>query len=320
MHAPDGGVGSWAMLLLAIAYASLGVSPIVRGALYGLGPVVLAIFAMAVYRLGRSAASTVPQVVIAVLAALASIATPLGIAGILILSGAAGVLLYHGRKLVTVIAVAAAVVIALVPVVWWSMSSSSVPAAAARVPRPESLMDIARYFFKVGAFTVGGGLTMIAFIQDQIVGESGWLTAREFIDGLALGQFTPGPLLMVAAYVGYKIAGLAGAGVAAGAAFLPSFAMMLAILPALDRFRKLAWMRAVMRGMGPAVIGILAVSLVRLAPYAVPDRVSIGIFAVALVLMSLTQLSAFRFVIGGAIVGVVRTWVSAVPRLSGVGG
>jgi len=308
------------MLLLAIAYASLGVSPIVRGALFGLGPVVLAIFAMAVYRLGRSAASTVPQVVIAVLAALASIATPLGIAGILILSGAAGVLLYHGRKLVTVIAVAAAVVIALVPVVWWSMSSSSVPAAAARVPRPESLMDIARYFFKVGAFTVGGGLTMIAFIQDQIVGESGWLTAREFIDGLALGQFTPGPLLMVAAYVGYKIAGLAGAGVAAGAAFLPSFAMMLAILPVLDRFRKLAWMRAVMRGMGPAVIGILAVSLVRLAPYAVPDRVSIGILAVALVLMSLTQMSAFRLVIGGAIVGVVRTWVSAVPRLSGVGG
>ena len=124
---------------------------------------------------------------------------------------------------------------------------------------------------------------------------------------------------MVAAYVGYKVAGLAGAAVAAGAAFLPSFAMMLAILPALDRFRKLAWMRAVMRGMGPAVIGILAVSLVRLAPYAVPDRVSIGILAVALVLMSLTQMSAFRLVIGGAIVGVVRTWVSAVPRLSGVG-
>src|SRR5258705_12753412 len=145
-------------------------------------------------------------------------------------------------------------------------ASRSVAAGAGWTPNPKSLLDLGLYFLKVGAFTIGGGLTMIAFIQDQVVGQFGWMTPREFVDGLALGQLTPGPLLMIAAYVGYKLAGVAGAVAAASAAFLPSFVIMLAILPVLDRVRKLASVRAVMRGMAPAVIGILAVSLARLAP------------------------------------------------------
>jgi len=133
---------------------------------------------------------------------------------------------------------------------------------------------------------VGGGLAMIAFMQQQVVDQFHWLTPREFIDGLALGQLTPGPVLMVAAYVGYKLAGVTGAAVAGTAAFLPSFILMLAILPVFDRARQLAWTRAVMEGMGPAVLGVLAVSLVRLAPHALPDP-----FAIALVIGALIALS-----------------------------
>jgi len=133
------------------------------------------------------------------------------------------------------------------------------------------LVHLGLFFLKVGAFTIGGGLTMIAFIQDQVVGQFGWLTPREFVDGLALGQLTPGPVLMIAAYVGYKLAGIGGAIVAATAAFLPSFIIMLAILPVLDRVRQMAWVKATMKGMAPAVISVLAVSLIRLSPAAVPD-------------------------------------------------
>src|SRR5438552_18986604 len=86
-------------------------------------------------------------------------------------------------------------------------------------------------------------------VKPQVVEQFHWLTPREFIDGLALGQFTPGPILMVAAYVGYKVAGVAGAAVAAAAAFLPSFLLLLAVLPVLDRVRQLAWTRAAIRGM-----------------------------------------------------------------------
>src|SRR5881409_720158 len=292
------------MLALTIAYASLGVTPILRGALYGLGPVVLGVFVVAVCRLGRSAVSTVSQALIAVAAA-AAIGSPLGIAAILVLSGGAGLLLFHSRRPGVIVVVASAAVVAVLPVVLWSRSAP-VSAIPRGVADPASLADIAAYFFKVGAFTVGGGLTMIAFIQQRVVEQLHWLTAQEFIDGLALGQFTPGPILMVAAYVGYKVAGVAGAAVAAGAAFLPSFVMMLAILPAFDRVRTYTWTRAVLRGMSPAVIGLLAVSLTRLAPYALVDPFAVAIFVATVAALLLWRPGTVRLILGGAVLGALR--------------
>jgi len=181
-------------------------------------------------------------------------------------------------------------------------------------------VDIGTYFFKVGAFVLGGGLTMIAFIQDQVVGELHWLTPREFIDGLALGQFTPGPVLIVAAYVGYKVAGFAGATVAATATFLPSFILMLATVPVLDRVRKLAWTRAMMRGMGPAVIGILTVSLIRLAPHALPNPFAIAIMVATVVGLLVWRIGVLKLVMAGAILGLLQSRIpipgfKAVERL-----
>src|SRR5712691_11913045 len=302
------------MLALTIAYASLGVTPILRGALYGLGPVVLGVFVVAVCRLGRSAVSTVSQVVIAVAAAAAAIGSPLGIASILVLAGGAGLLLFHSRRPGAIVVVSSAAFLAVLPVVLWS-PSVSVSAIPRGVPESASLVDIGAYFFKVGAFTVGGGLTMIAFIQQQVVEQFNWLTPREFIDGLALGQFTPGPILMLAAYVGYKVAGVTGAAVAAGAAFLPSFVLMLAILPVLERVRTLTWTRAVMRGMGPAVVGVLAVSLLRLAPHALPDPIAIAIFVLTLIVLALGRLGAFKAMLAGALLGVLRSRLSSIPGL-----
>src|SRR5262249_37959175 len=165
--------------------------------------------------------------------------------------------------------------------------------------------DLGTYFLTLGAFTIGGGLTMIAFIQDQVVAQFGWLTPREFVDGLALGQLTPGPVLMIAAYVGYKVAGIAGATVAAVAAFLPSFIIRCVILPVLDGVRQLEWMRAVLGGMGPAVIGVLAVSLIRLAPAALPDLFAVIILIATLVAVFTLRVSAFKAMIAGAVLGLL---------------
>jgi chromate transporter len=301
------------MLGLTIAYASLGVMPVTRSALYGLGPVVIGLFAFAVYRLGKSAMSTTQEMAIGVLAAAASSVTPVGIAAILILAGLAGFVLFHSRRFATVLVCAAAFMAVLVAAWWFNSSAAGAPVARA-VPDPRSLVEIGAYFLKVGAFTIGGGLTMIAFIQDQVVGQFGWLTPREFVDGLALGQLTPGPVLMIAAYVGYKVAGAGGAAVAAVAAFLPSFVIMLVILPVLDRVRKLAWMRAVMKGMAPAVIGVLAVSLVRLVPAALPDPFAVAILAATLLALTMTKLGVFKLMMAGAALGILR---GRLPAISG---
>jgi len=296
------------MLALTVGYAVLGVTPLARSALYGLGPVVIGLFAIALYRLGKSAASTVPEAIIGLAAAAALATTRLGIIAILMLAGCAGLLwFYRGTSASRVRMVTGLVVIAVVSTVWWISTSASSSTDGGWTPDPNSLLDLGLYFLKVGAFTIGGGLTMIAFIQDQVVGQFGWLTAREFIDGLALGQLTPGPVLMIAAYVGYKLAGVAGAAVAATAAFLPSFVIMLAILPTLDRVRQMTWVKAVMKGMAPAVIGVLAVSLIRLAPAAIPDPLTLAVLIGTIVAAMVLRVGPFKLMFGGAVVGVLRS-------------
>ena len=298
------------MLALTIAYATFGVTPLARSALYGLGPVVIGLFAIALYRLGRAAATSVPEAIIGIAAAAALVTTPLGIVAILVLTGCAGLFVfYRGPSAARVRSVAALLFVPALSLAVWGSTSASLAASSEWTPDPKNLVHLGLFFLKVGAFTIGGGLTMIAFIQDQVVGQFGWLTPREFIDGLALGQLTPGPVLMIAAYVGYKLAGIGGAVVAAAAAFLPSFAIMLAILPILDRVRQLAWMKAVMRGMSPAVIGVLAVSLVRLSPAAVPDPLALLILIGTIAATLAFRVGAFKLMLGGAVLGVVRSWL-----------
>ena len=146
---------------------------------------------------------------------------------------------------------------------------------------------------------------MLAFIQEQVVNQFGWLTPREFVDGLALGQLTPGPILMLAAFIGFKVGGVAGAGVAAAAIFLPSFVMILSILPLLAKMKDLQWLKGFMRGVGPAVIGALAVSLVQMAPHAAPDPFTWLLLGLTVLLLLLRKAGPLSMIFSGALVGVL---------------
>src|SRR5437660_3972398 len=295
------------MLALTIAYAKFGVTPLARGALYGLGPVVIGLFAVALYRLARTAASTTLEMIIGIAAVAASATTGVGTVASLVLAGCAGLFVFQPPSARRTRFVAGLLFVAVLSIAVWASTSPSVVTGSEWTPNPKNLVHIGLFFLKVGAFTIGGGLTMIAFIQEQVVGQFGWLTAREFVDGMALGQLTPGPVLMIAAYVGYKLAGIGGPVVAATAAFLPSFVLMLAILPVLNRVRQLAWIKAMMRGMAPAVIGVLTVSLVRLSPAAVPDPVALLILVGTVAATLFLRTGAFKLIIGGAALGVLRS-------------
>ena len=289
------------MLALAAAYATLGMSPIVRGALYGLGPVVLAIFVVAVYRLGLSALRGRAQLLIAVGAAVALLVTPLGAVAVLAAAGGAGLLIFHSRRSgVIALVTLAGVIAALRTIVWGTWA-----------PRPASaegagLGAVVALFATIGAFTFGGGISMIALIEEHVVAQRQWLTPQEFLAGLALGQLTPGPVLMVAAYVGYKVLGVAGALAAAVAAFLPSFVLMLTVLPAFDRVRNLAWARALIQGIAPGVIGVMAVALVRLLPHAAPDPFAAVMLVATVFVLLAWRPAPVKVILGGAAVGVVR--------------
>lgn len=305
--------GLLVMLALTLAYAALGVSPLVRGALYGLGPVVLAIFIVAVHRLGTATVRSAQHGLIALAAAAGAVLSPLGLPAILLLAGGAGLLLFHSRRLGAVVLVLLGVGLALLHLTAGApMPPPAASSAAVSAPRP---WDVIALFFTVGAFTFGGGLSMVALMQEQIVTQLHWLTPQEFIDGLALGQLTPGPVLIVAAYVGYKVLGVAGAALAAAAIFLPSFVLMVAVLPVFDRVRTLAWARAAMQGIGPGVIGVLAVSLARLLPHAAPDSFAAVVLVLTVAALAAWRVAPLKLMLAGAVVGAARSRLAAVAGL-----
>lgn len=293
------------MLALTLAHSAFGVSPVLRSALYGLGPIVLAAFTVAVYRLGGNALKSTAHVLVAVGAAAAALFVPVATVWILLSAGAVGLLLFHRRRVGVLVLLAVVLAFVATRVVRWS--PALVTPAAGATP---SLVDVAVQFTVIGAFTFGGALSIIALIQDQVVNHLGWLTAPEFLEGLALGQLTPGPPIMIAAYVGYKTLGLAGAVVAAIAIFLPSFVMMFALLPMFERVLAITWARAAMQGMMSAVIGVIAVTLTRLAPHAVVDPFS-GLLFVGATAALIWRAAPVPMVAGGAVLGIVRRRLGA---------
>ena len=301
------------MLALTLAYATLGVSPALRGALHGLGPVVLGIFVVALYRLGRSALRALPHRLIAVAAAIAALVSPLGTVAILLLTGGVGLLLFHSRRAGAVVLTLLVAGLALMPFVAAPLAVS--PAAVEPTPRLASVVGL---FSAVGAFTFGGGLSMIPLLEEHVVDRLHWLTPQEFIAGLALGQLTPGPVLIVAAYVGYKLLGPGGALAAAAAVFLPSFVLMLAILPAFDRVRNVAWTRAVIQGIAPGVIGVMAVALARMVPHAAPDPLALIVLVATVVVLLAWRVAPVKAILAGAVLGIVRDRLCQLPALRAV--
>ncbi len=285
------------MMALTLTYATVSSLPLVRHAFYGLGPVVLAIFAVALYRLGRATVKSKTQVVIVLAAAALFSLTPIGVIPVLLLAACAGVAVLHSRRA----GIAAAVMVALLIALAETIAQGAVSSAPAS---GNPLWDLGVFFFKVGAFTFGGGLSMIAFIQEQVVGHYQWLTTSEFLDGLALGQVTPGPILMLAAFVGFKVAGLGGAVLSAAAIFLPSFILVLAVIPILAKVREVKWIAAALKGIGAAVIGVLFVALAQMSPHAVPDAFALAVFALALAGMLAWRLTPLPAMAAGAVAGI----------------
>jgi len=119
------------------------------------------------------------------------------------------------------------------------------------------LLTIASIFLRIGAVTFGGGYVMVPLIESEVVHARGWLTHREFVEAFALGQVTPGPVLVTATFIGYRVAGTLGALVATVSIFLPSLVLTVVAGSSLRRFRSNRQVQAFLRGVTPAVVGLL---------------------------------------------------------------
>lgn len=206
--------------------------PEIQGALYGVKPVVLAIVVQALWRLARAALRTKQVIGIAIVALTASM---LGMHELLILP-IAGIAAPVARGVATRwLGRPTNSVLALLPPL---LPIGLIGPTSAAVSLPVSLTSLFMFFLKVGAVLFGSGYVLLAFLRGDLVQRWGWLTKSQLLDAIAIGQVTPGPLFTTATFIGYVLAGPAGAGVATTGLFLPAFIFVAVSAPLIPRLRQ----------------------------------------------------------------------------------
>lgn len=244
---------------LAWAYVRFGTLPQLGWVLYGVKPAILAVVVQAIWGLAPRAARTWRLRVLGVLAAVAVL---LGVHELAVLLGAGVASIAwseHGRPGSRG---------AMRPTGAAAILASNVPAA---VGAAVSLAGIFGVFLKAGALLFGSGYVLLAFLRADLVERLHWLTEAELIDAIAVGQVTPGPIFSTATFVGFVLAGPAGAVAATLGIFLPAFLFVAASGPLVPRLRASRSAAAFLDGVNVASLALIAVVLLQLLRAAIVD-------------------------------------------------
>ncbi len=167
------------------------------------------------------------------------------------------------------------------------------------------LLALSSIFLRMGAVTFGGGFVMVPLIEAEVVRTNHWLTRQEFADATALGQLTPGPILITATFIGYRVAGTLGALVATIAVFLPAFLMTIAAGSSLRRFRANRQVQAFLRGVTPAVVGLLIAAAWSIGRAGIHTWLGLAIAVAAAIVLLRTRANPFWVILGAGIARVV---------------
>lgn len=147
---------------------------------------------------------------------------------------------------------------------------------------------------------------LVALLEPFVVETYGWLTPGQFLDGIALTQAIPGPIVTLVAFVGVGVAGVPGALVATVGIYLPSFAAVLAIAPHLERWRHAEGFRSALRGVNAVVAGAILGVGFTLFQAALPDRWAAGIFLFGLLALIRARLPAIWVISAGLVAGAIH--------------
>ena len=248
------------VVALSVAYFRWGHVPVVDRLFKGFAPAMVAIIVSAAWSMGRKSITRAPQLAIAAVAC--GVLTLAGgfytTLAIVVGAGFTGWLLFRTRAKAQSAPAAQAsgerprptggrTTLALAPtsIAWlWTLQ----PALAVKLLATFAVMSVTLF---------GSGYVFIPIIQDLVVNGHGWLTRKEFVDGLAISQITPGPILITSAFIGYKVAGLVGAVAATLGMFVPPAALMIVGMSFLNRLKASAAVQAALEGIRPAVVGML---------------------------------------------------------------
>ncbi|SHD76571.1 chromate transporter [Schnuerera ultunensis] len=164
------------------------------------------------------------------------------------------------------------------------------------------LFDMFKTFFKVGAFTIGGGYAMIPIIQKEIVDNKNWIKEEEFLDIIAVSQGSPGPIAVnVSIFVGYKLKGFKGALACTLGTTLPSFLIILLIATVFFQFRNNPIIEKVFLGIRPAVVALIVSAVYQLAKKSKFNYKKISISVITALLIVFLSISPIYLILIGGI-------------------
>ena len=282
---------------LAVAYTRYGRLPEAGWILYGVKPVIIAVVVQATWSLARKAIATPLAAAVALAVLVLALRGANEVA--LLFAAALGLPLLRGVA-------RAGGARALAPgggLVGLAFSSPAGLAPLAAMPATAVLPQLALIFIKVGSILFGSGYVLLAFLRPDLVEQTRWLTDAQLLDAVAVGQFTPGPVLTTATFAGYLVAGTPGAIVATVAIFLPSFVFVALSSPFVPRLRRSPWAGAFLDGANAASVALMAAVTWELGRAAVVDWLTVALALTAAAVLLTTRLNSAWLVAGGAAAG-----------------
>jgi chromate transporter len=168
---------------------------------------------------------------------------------------------------------------------------------------PVLLLKLLSVFAGMSLLMFGGGYVFIPLLQQAVVENYGWVTQQEFIDAVALGQVTPGPILISATFIGFKVAGLAGAIVATIGMFGPSAVLTVLCARVLNRVKGSMNVQAVLRGVRAATAGMVFTAAILIGKSAAPGWISAALFISALIVLARYRIEAVWIVPTSGLIG-----------------
>ncbi|MCC5604368.1 chromate transporter [Nostoc favosum] len=276
---------------LAAIYARYQTVPEVEWLLYGIKPVIIAIVIQAVWNLGKKAAKDVPTI-IAGMVGIAAYLAGFNEILVLILLGIAVMLLKNwqarghtsGAFLLPISGILAQV-----------GSTTAVTSV--------SWISVFAFFLKIGCVLYGSGYVLLAFLQRDLVERHQWLTSQQLLDAVAIGQFTPGPVFTTATFIGYLLAGNAGAIAATIGIFLPAFVLVWVVNPWVPKLRQSSWASGFLDGVNAASLGLMAGVAYTLGRAALVDWLTIIVAIVSAIAVFQFKINSAWLVLAGGAIG-----------------
>nr|WP_242033586.1 chromate efflux transporter [Phormidium sp. FACHB-592] len=268
----------WGLAALYVRYQAV---PQLQWLLYGIKPVMIAIVLQALWNLGQKAAKDVPTI-LAGLAAVAGYFAGLNEVLLLLLLGLAVMLAKWQRHSTTIGAF-------LLPFSGVLSQTGGTTIATASV----GWVSVFLFFLKIGCVLYGSGYVLLAFLQQDLVERNQWLTSQQLLDAVAIGQLTPGPIFTTATFIGYLLAGNAGAIASTLGIFLPAFLLVWLVNPFVPKLRQSRWASGFLDGVNAASLGLMAGVAYTLGQTTLTDGLTV-------VLAMLSAIAVFRFRVNSA--------------------